>query len=164
MVQPTETTQRPPQKTANNLIDVRKKGLRFDPQPTGTRTRIWKQDPFLTELGIRTVYLPSIVQDGPSDGVIQIAGLPKVFPDNQGDFLPTPANLDTLDAVHTFSIVRMALTFYERQVGALPWQWNQGGGNSPISVFPRAGIQKNAFYSREDQALFFFQFFSPLLN
>lgn len=158
------TTTCPVEKVGLSLIEMRKDGVGFDPQPLGTRTRIWKQDPTLPDLGIRTVYLPSTVLVGPRDGVIQIEGIAPVSPDNQGDFLPSTTTAEAFDAVHTFSVVRMALTLYERQVGTLPWQWNAGGGSAAISVFPNAGIQRNAFYSREEQSLKFFEFFSDTLS
>ncbi len=38
--------------------------------------------------------------------------------------------------------------------------WNTGGNTDPITVFPRAGVTANAFYSRAEKVLKFF-FFTP---
>ena len=87
--------------------------------------------------------------------------MPIVTPNVFGDLLVDPATqAEAFDAVHTFAIVRMTLTMYERgMAGAtLPWQWNSGGNADPLRVFPRAGVTQNAFYSRNEKALKFFFF------
>lgn len=151
------------QKAGRTLVAMRSRGRRLTLQPVGSRVRIWKQDPLVSELGARTVYLPNRILTGPADGVIRCAGSSPIPPDHEGDFLPSTVNSEAFDAVHTFAVVRMALNHYERQLGSLPWQWNHSGGNVPISVYCRAGIDKNAYYSREEKSLKFFEFYSDLL-
>ncbi len=64
------------------------------------------------------------------------------------------------DSVHTFTVVRQTLTMYQRALGgiALPWQWNGATNTDPLSVYPRAGVTQNAYYSRTEKALKFFYF------
>jgi hypothetical protein len=128
---------------------------------TGARVLVYKQDPSVAEIAVRKAFLPKRVFAGPRDARIAIAGLPVVTPNVFGDMLLDPGTqADAFDAVHTFSIVRMTLTMYQRgMAGAtLPWQWNSGGNTAPLSVFPHAGVTQNAFYSRNDKALKFFFF------
>jgi hypothetical protein len=122
---------------------------------------VYKQDPSVAEIAVRKAFLPKRVFAGPRDARIAIAGLPVVTPNVFGDLLVDPATqAEAFDAVHTFAIVRMTLTMYERgMAGAtLPWQWNSGGNTTPLTVFPRAGVTQNAFYSRNEKALKFFFF------
>jgi hypothetical protein len=132
------------------------------PLPTpGARVFVYKQDPSVAEIEVRKAFLPKRVFAGPKDARIAIAGMPIVTPNVFGDLLVDPtSSAEAFDAVHTFAIVRMTLTMYERGMGGatLPWQWNTGGNATPLSVFPRAGVTQNAFYSRTDKALKFFFF------
>ncbi len=132
------------------------------PIPTaGARVFVYKQDPTVSEIAVRKAFLPKRVFAGPRDARIAIAGLPVVTPNVFGDLLIDPAtSAEAFDAVHTFAIVRMTLTMYERGMGGvtLPWQWNTGGNVTPLTVFPRAGVTQNAFYSRNEKALKFFFF------
>jgi hypothetical protein len=128
---------------------------------TGARVFVYKQDPTVAEIAVRRAFLPKRVFAGPRDARIAIAGMPIVTPNVFGDLLLDPATqANAFDAVHTFAIVRMTLTMYQRgAAGAiLPWQWNTGGNADPLSVFPHAGVTQNAFYSRNDKALKFFFF------
>jgi hypothetical protein len=130
------------------------------PLQNGARVLIFKQDPSVGEIGVRKAFLPRRVFAGPRDARIAISGLPIVTPNVFGDMILDPvANPEGFDAVHTFAVVRMTLTMFERALGAaLPWQWNTGGNTDVLSVFPRAGVTQNAFYSRNQKALKFFFF------
>jgi hypothetical protein len=132
------------------------------PVPTpGARVFVYKQDPSVAEIAVRKAFLPKRVFAGPRDARIAIAGMPIVTPNVFGDLLVDPGtSAEAFDAVHTFAIVRMTLTMYERGMGGvtLPWQWNSGGNTTPLTVFPRAGVTQNAFYSRDQKALKFFFF------
>src|SRR5947207_14331661 len=44
------------------------------PIPMGARVLMWKQDPTVSEIGIRKAFLPRPVQSGPKDGRLQVAG------------------------------------------------------------------------------------------
>ena len=130
---------------------------------SGSKMKIWKQDPSVIPIGIRTTYIHSQVEAGPKDHLITIQDMPTVYPDMQNDFLFIPEeNPHMFDAVHTFAVVRQVVTIFERalnRVGneeAFSWQW----GDQPIKVFPRAGHDINAYYSRTEQALRFFYFHS----
>lgn len=129
--------------------------------PRGARVLIWKQDPLVQEIGVRKAFLPSRVFAGPQDARMKIQGLPEVTPNVFGDLIIDPvADPQGFDAVHTFAVVRQALTMYERfqAPAAVPWQWNTGGNTDPLAVYPRAGVTQNAFYSRNQKALKFFYF------
>ncbi len=129
----------------------------------GSRFLIWKQDPSVTDPGIRLTFIPTLVLDGPQDSRVttNLAATTPVHASTNRDFIFTPGTPE-FDCAHSFAIVRETLTMYQRIRGGapLPWAWNTGGNIDPISVFPRAGVTPNAFYSRADKALKFF-FFTP---
>ncbi|WP_067454383.1 hypothetical protein [Actinomadura macra] len=133
------------------------------PAVTGHRFLVYKQDPSVTVLGVRPVFVPTVVLNGPTDARITTV-LPNVTPvarNINGDFIFTP-NSPQFDCAHTFAVVRETLTMYERHNGGdpIPFAWNVGGSTDRISVFPRAGQGANAFYSRTAKALKFL-FFTP---
>jgi hypothetical protein len=137
------------------------------PLDFGSRVLIYKQDPSVSEIGIRKLFLPHRPSSGPRDARIRTQGLPVVNSNSLGDFVivPDPTNdtvMEAFDAVHTFAIVRTTLTMVQRALGgaALPWQWNTGGNVDAVDVFPHAGVTMNAFYSRTSKCLKFF-FFTP---
>lgn len=133
----------------------------------GSRVNIWKQDPSVSRIGIRSSFIHTKVQNGPKDNKIIIKGMPTVIPDGNGDFLFYPQD-DSLafDAVHTFSVVRQVLTMYTRglkRLGvsqAFKWQWGRGA----LQVYPRAGEDTNAYYSRSEKSLKFYYFRSANHN
>ena len=133
---------------------------------SGSRVLIWKQDPSVSELGTRKVFLPGLVLQGPRDARVNSGqpGIAPVSPNVFGDFILSP-NTDQFDAIHTFAIVRLTLTMYQRALAAggnaapLPWQWNNASNTAPLDVFPH-GLPNvmNAYYSRSDKALKFGDF------
>jgi len=133
------------------------------PQTTGHRFLIYKQDPSVTELGIRPVFVPTVVLNGPMDVRVQtdLQGTTPIARNTNGDFLFSP-NTPQFDCAHTFAVVRQTLSMYERHNGGnpIPFAWNAGGNTDPITVFPHAGEGANAFYSRTAKALKFL-FFTP---
>lgn len=140
--------------------------LPIPPSVLGTRVLIWKQDPSVSEIGIRKAFLPGPVFAGPRDARIVngTPGLPPVSPNAFGDFIQTPST-DEFDAVHTYAVVRQTLTMYQRALAVgpaaapLPWQWNSATNTDPLNVFPHGlpGVI-NAFYSRNLKALKFGDF------
>jgi hypothetical protein len=136
------------------------------PYAFGARVLMWKQDPSVTEIGTRKVFLPGIVLAGPRDARI-ISGEPgitPVSPNAFGDFVTQP-DTPQFDAVHTFAVVRQTLTMYQRALSTagagmpLPWQWNSSADTTPLQVFPY-GLPNvmNAFYSRSQNCLKFGDF------
>ena len=132
----------------------------------GARVLMWKQDPSVQEIGIRKAYLPGHVFAGPRDARITMGpGVPVVTPNVFSDLIQTP-NTDAFDTVHTFAVVRQTLTMYQRarnngtSPAPIPWHWNTTSLLDPLRVFPKAGDDRNAFYSRNERALKFF-FFHP---
>lgn len=127
----------------------------------GSRFLIWKQDPTVAEPGLRTVYIPGLVLNGPRDSRIHtnLAGTTPVNRNADGDFIFPPGTPE-LDCAHTFAVVRQTLTMYERCLGGrrVPWAWNSGGNTDVITAFPDAGVTANAYYSRGQKALKFFHF------
>jgi hypothetical protein len=119
------------------------------PRIIGSRVLMWKQDPSVSEIGIRKAFLPGLMLAGPKDSRISIQGLPLVSPNAMADYIETPGTQE-FDAVHTFAVVRQMLTLAQRARGGAvaPWQWNSASNTDAISVFPRAGVTPNAFYSR----------------
>ena len=71
----------------------------------GTKVRLWKQDPSVTAIGVRSAYIHTPVQTGPRDPEIEIHEMPNVHPNSSGDFLFSPVeNPLAFDAVHTFTV------------------------------------------------------------
>jgi len=131
------------------------------PVVAGSRFLIWKQDPSVADPGLRLSFVPSLVLDGPRDARIltDLAGVTPVHANTNRDFLFTAASPE-FDCGHAFAVVRETLSMYQRVRGGtpIPWAWNTAGNTDPISVFPRAGVTANAFYSRGIKALKFFYF------
>jgi hypothetical protein len=133
------------------------------PVATGHRFLVYKQDPSVTDLGVRLAFVPSVVLNGPADARVRtdLAGTTPVARNTNGDFVFTP-NSPQFDCAHAFAVVRETIAMYERHNGGdpLPFAWNVGGNTDPITVFPHAGEGANAFYSRTAKALKFL-FFTP---
>lgn len=152
-------------KTMKSTVEPGRPSIAAAPSPaplpllTGPRVLMWKQDPSVNEIGIRRAFIPSYVASGPRDARIKMEGVAAVSKNSLGDFIEVP-NTEAFDSVHTFSVVRQTLTMYQRALGgiALPWQWNTATNSDPLSVYPRAGITQNAYYSRTLKALKFFYF------
>src|SRR5689334_21319367 len=127
----------------------------------GSRIPIWKQDPTVADPGIRMTFIPTFVFDGPMDNRIrtELAGITPVHANSSRDFL-FAAGTPQFDCSHSFAVVRETLTMYQRIRGGipLPWAWNTGGNTDPLTIFPRAGVTANAFYSRAQKSLNFFYF------
>lgn len=145
----------------------------------GSRINIWKQDPTVEGIGIRTVHIPRKVFPGPRDSQITIRGLPELLPDKEGDFLyPSPPQVITtdiynlpeitpveqkFDASHTYAVARQVLTMFERILGyKINWVWNQGVKSTdyPLEIYPHANKGKNAYYERDLRALKFEYFYT----
>lgn len=134
--------------------------------PAGARVLIWKQDPAVAEIGTRKLFLPGVILEGPRDARITFGrpGIAPVSPNAFGDFIMQP-DTDQFDAVHSFAVVRLTLTMYQRvlsradQGAPLPWAWNNSRNTEPLEVFPH-GLPNvmNAYYSRNDRALKFGDF------
>ncbi|WP_426341667.1 hypothetical protein ACN9MZ_08015 [Pseudoduganella sp. S-14] len=134
--------------------------------PAGARVLIWKQDPSVSELGTRKIFLPGVILEGPRDARITYGqpGIAPVSPNAFGDFIMAP-DTDQFDAVHAFAVVRSTLTMYQRVLSRadnsapLPWAWNSSSNTDPLQVFPH-GLPNvmNAYYSRSDRALKFGDF------
>lgn len=134
--------------------------------PAGSRMLIWKQDPSVTELGARKIFLPGVILAGPRDARVASGqpGIAPVSPNAFGDFIMAP-DTDQFDAVHAFAVVRMTLTMYQRVLSRadhdapLPWAWNSSSNTDPLQVFPH-GLPNvmNAYYSRSDRAVKFGDF------
>lgn len=134
--------------------------------PAGARVLIWKQDPSVAEIGTRKLFMPGVFLEGPRDARITFGepGIAPVSPNAFGDFIMQP-DTDQFDAVHSFAVVRLTLTMYQRvlsraeQGAPLPWAWNNSRNTEPLEVFPH-GLPNvmNAYYSRNDRALKFGHF------
>lgn len=131
------------------------------PPVTGHRFLIYKQDPTVAELGVRVVFVPTVVLNGPTDARLTtvLASVTPVGRNANGDFI-FQANSPQFDCAATFAVVRQTLAMYERHNGGnpIPFAWNVGGNTDRISIHPRAGTGANAFYSRTAKALKFLSF------
>src|SRR3989337_1473231 len=139
---------------------------------TGSRINIWKQDPSVRGLRVRTTYIHNKVNPGPSDSQIAIKGLPTAYPDSNGDFLfpsPEPHIVEDIynppeitvveqqfDAAHTYAVVRKVLTMYQRVLGReIKWAWNTGSNDEPLEIYPHANKGRTAYYDRSLKSLRF---------
>jgi hypothetical protein len=137
------------------------------PVLTGSRVLIYKQDPSVAEIGVRKVYLPSFVSNGPQDLRFKSMGLATVSKNAFGDFIQTPGT-DAFDSVQAFSVARLTLTMVQRALAsnglpnALPWQWNSASNIEPLQVWAH-GLPDvmNAYYSRSARSLKFGDFVAP---
>lgn len=137
------------------------------PALTGSRVLIYKQDPSVAEIGIRKVFVPSFVSNGPQDLRFKSMGLATVSKNAFGDFIQTPGT-DAFDSVQAFSVARLTLTMVQRVLAlnglpnALPWQWNTANNIEPLQVHAH-GLPDvmNAFYSRTARSLKFGDFVAP---
>jgi hypothetical protein len=139
------------------------------PYAFGARVLMWKQDPSVSEIGTRKVFLPGVVLAGPRDARIVVGDpdIPAVEPNAFGDFVTMP-DTPQFDAVHTFAVVRQTLTMYQRALSTagagmpLPWQWNSSVDTAPLQVHPY-GLPNvmNAYYSRNQACLKFGDFVPP---
>jgi hypothetical protein len=127
----------------------------------GSRFLIWKQDPTVGDPGIRTTYISGLILNGPKDARVttELPGTTPVARNASADFIFT-AGTPEFDCAHTWAVVRQTLTMYQRVRGgtAIPWAWNTGGNTDKLTVYPRAGVTPNAYYSRGQKALKFFYF------
>lgn len=114
----------------------------------GSRLVIRKQDPSVEALGVRTIYFPESIGEGPGDADLVIEGVPPLAPDESGDFLVEPAHELALDTIHTFAVVRLVVDLYRRSLRridssrSIVWPW----GSSPLRIQPRAGSRQGAWY------------------
>jgi hypothetical protein len=137
------------------------------PMLSGSRMLIYKQDPSVGEIGIRKVYLPSFVSNGPQDLRLKSMGLPTVSKNAFGDFIQTP-NTEAFDSVQAFAVARLTLTMVQRALAlnnlpnSLPWQWNSATNIEPLQVHAH-GLPDvmNAFYSRTQRSIKFGDFVAP---
>jgi hypothetical protein len=135
------------------------------PKPTasepGSRFFIWKQDPAVGELGRRLTLVPTLVLNGPRNARIDVRllGTTPVIRNADGDYL-FPADTPEADCAHAFALVQHTLSMFERARGgeSVPWAWNMNGNTDVLTIFPRAGVTANAFYTRAEKALKFFSY------
>jgi hypothetical protein len=83
------------------------------PATVGPRIRIYKQDPSVRDLGVRVIFMPSVVLNGPADARIatELSGTSPVARNAEGDLLFEPGSPE-FDCAHTFAVVRETLTMY----------------------------------------------------
>lgn len=137
------------------------------PPLTGSRVLIYKQDPSVTEIGIRKVYVPSFISNGPQDLRLKSMGLAPVSKNAFGDFIQTPGT-DAFDSVQAFAVARLTLTMVQRALAlhslpsAIPWQWNSANNIEPLQVHAH-GLPDvmNAYYSRTQRSIKFGDFVAP---
>ena len=93
--------------------------------PKGSCVYLWKQDPSVTRVGIRKVFLPHIVNKGPRDNDIEVVmeitnskgavekdhkATEPALPDSNNDFLKDiDGDPFAFDLVHTYTVARLTL-------------------------------------------------------
>ena len=81
----------------------------------GSKVKIWKQDPTVEPIGLRTAYIHTPVENGPKDADIEIKGMPVTLANADNDYLFDPEeNQSEFDSGHTFTVVRQIQTMYQR--------------------------------------------------
>ena len=121
---------------------------------SGTLVKLWKQDPSVESIGVRTLFFPEEIERGPSDRDIVVKSSLIVESDEEGNFLFDPIkNEIEFDAVHTFAVVRLVLNMYRRAIKRcdlgidLSWQW----GDQAITVHLN-NVPRNIEQTRYDRA------------
>ena len=138
-------------------------GIPAAPPSPGARALIWKQDPSVTEIGIRKIFLPYAVLPGPRDARRQRgAGDPPGQPKRHGRLHHHPGHGRLRR--HPYVRGRPPDAHHvpagpERPAALAVEYWRQYG---PLQVFPH-GLPNtiNAFYSRTQKALKFGDFIKP---
>lgn len=126
----------------------------------GSILKIWKQE---TSQSPSDVYLHTEIENGPKDSQIKIKGVKAIKKDKNNIFLPDLAlnseqDYKQLDAVHTYAVARMTLTFFQRtlrQKLVFEWNKNRKGKAIPVTLVIRADIGRNAKYVREEKQILF---------
>ena len=123
------------------------------------KMQIYKQDPEVKSLGIRTILIPTALQAGPKD--YYIANRQDIAkPNKDGDFLFAPDTAE-FDATHTFAVVWNTLHMYRQDMEYLSktyphnesyhqaikhWDSRKYG---KLSIYPKSQPDdQNAFYNR----------------
>ncbi len=137
--------------------------------PRGSLVNVYKQDPTVKSIGYRQMWAAIDLKPGPATQDIVTAGINTIVMPSDGDnnFLFNPSTQpQEFDAVNTLAIVNYILEMYRRALKrmnykkTLQWQW----GEEPLRVYPLAGEQANAYYSRQNKALLFYYFRHPNTN
>lgn len=117
----------------------------------------------LQEIGTRMKWIKEEIKPGPATEDAVICGFRTVVQptdDNNNYLYHAQRNPEEFAAVNVLAIVTGVLDMYKRVLAKLPgrqkleWPW----GQTPLQVYPQAGQDKNAYYSREERALKFFYF------
>jgi len=142
------------------------------PAPPGCRTLIYRQDPSVQEAGLKKVYLPNYVADGPYDLRIKSEGSDMVYKNALGDMVQTPGT-EAFNVVQAYTVVRMVLNMTQCALRAvninnpIPWFWNtypKAGESADIPLSVKAhGLPDvmNAYYTRAEKSLRFGYFVKP---
>jgi len=124
----------------------------------GTLMTIW--DP-LDLNKLKVVSIPDQVNIGPSDDQINVPGF-TIKPDQNGNFLEGKKKTYTdneLDAIHTYTIMRMVVNLYEGVLGyKINWNWNNQQNHNPLKAY--ISTFEHCCYSRNNEAVLFGAFYS----
>jgi len=104
----------------------------------------------------KVISIPNRVSVGPSDDQISIEGF-EIKPDNVGNFIQNSNKSYTeieLDAIHTYTIMRMVINMYEGVLGnKIKWYWNDRRNRNPLKAL--ISTFEHCCYEREDEAVLF---------
>eukprot|EP00760_Papus_ankaliazontas_P003430 PhM_4_TR11613/c0_g1_i1/m.9889 len=148
------------------------------PIPAGVQAYVWKQDPAVTRIGIRKVFLPHDVVTGPKDDTVEVVlKLSEKDQDQLATGLVVPSNGNFLidfekdpfafDMVNCFAVVRSVVSMYQRdlQINEWKWLWDRasapGQPKTPLRIICHAGEKPNAAYIRGKRALKFYYITEP---
>ncbi|CAH1766206.1 23672_t:CDS:2 [Entrophospora sp. SA101] len=125
------------------------------PAGKGSRINIWKADPFVKSIGIRSLYFPgSDITTGPTDSLLITSSTSgPIAPDVNGDFLlnfiednsqtpPPSAEQVKFDVMHTFAVVKYTfglLTGDLEYLDGKPPTLNRPWGNKKLVIQPHSG-------------------------
>jgi hypothetical protein len=102
------------------------------------------------------------VKKGPSDSRIVVMDRPEyptAVPNKHGDFLYKPGE-PQFDACEPYAVLKLGMALYSNILQRdLPFAFR-----GKLRILPHDGEGINAFYNREDQAVHFLSFSSPLLK
>ncbi len=137
----------------------------FDAAYSPSRTALatfYLQDPSTLNITGEGVGAAEITVTGNRLTNSMVTSVYQVNPNSDGNFIFSPLTKE-FNITNAFVIVNLVIKMYQKTLQNinpthqfLNWQW---GAGAPLTVNVYAGMEQNAFYAREEQALKFFYFF-----
>lgn len=129
------------------------------PQPKTIRINLFPQDPLVT--AVEQITIPGDgVTEGPATDRLAAKDSVIAAPDQEGNYLFDPST-PQFDSVEAFASAGMVVSLMEKYLGRkVPWAF----GRDQLEIYPHAGEDLNAYYSRWDGSVNFFYKFDQQMQ